>query len=617
MTTVAAAQQQTVDVSQPSEDVTKKALEAIDFMKSIGWEPARSQPEPQSWFVDPFQLLDSAGLGYRQTPGVITFDTLLQMTERDPVVAAILQTRIQQVASFCRPQPNPYSIGFVIKPRNRLKRKLDAHDRRQTNMIEKFLLNTGVTYSKSRDGFESFVKKFVRDTLTWDQATFETVRGLRLESGKPGKLLNFYATPSSSMRIANPKNRRGTPLNEREERKQIQYVQVVNGKIVTQYRQDQLAFCVRNPRSDISVYRYGYTELEMLLNTITAHLWAEEWNRRAFSNGATIKGILNVKGNVPPAEKEAFRRQWAMQVAGVSNAHRTPMINSEGVEWFPLQLSNTEMGYQMWLEYLIKVACAAFLMDPAEINFDLRGGAGGGSQPMFMSTNEAQQKVSKDRGLRPLLRFVAESINRYIVWEIDDAYEFDFIGLDAKTEEQAVELRLKEIQNYKTINEVRAEDDLPPLEHGDVILNPTYTGYVSQMAAGGGAPGGPPGAGGPPGMPGAPPGGPGAGGPPGGPQPGGAPDQPPQMAEHRPNALMRDGQAKPREMEEENAAKKLNAKAEESSEESSSDSHEAGPELFSESWEETKHASRRDKPTLRKSNTKVDFASFFIDPSGE
>lgn len=604
---------ETVDIIEPNEIVAKKAAEAIDFLKSVGWQPVpRTEPEPKTWFLDPYQLMDSVGLGYRHHPGPITFDTLQQMTERDPVVAAIIQTRIQQVASFARRQANKYSIGFKISPRDYTKRKLDDRDRKKIKYLENFILNTGASYDMNRDGFETFIKKFVRDRLTWDQATFEKVRGLPLDD-KPGKLLRFYATPSATMRIYQPKNRRGTPPNRFEAEKQIQYVQVIDGKIATEYTGHQLAFCVSNPRSDLMTYKYGYTELEMLLNTVTAHLWAEEWNRKAFSQGSTIKGLLNVKGQVPQAQMESFKRNWALQVAGVQSAHKTPMINAEGIEWFPLQLSNTEMGYQLWLEYLIKVACAAFLMDPAEINFDLRGGAGV-SQPMFMTTNEAQQKVSKDRGLRPLLRFVADSINRHVIWAIDDDYEFDFVGLDAKTEEQAIELRLKEVQNYKTINETREADDLPPIEDGDIILNPTFTGYKLQKASGGGAGGGMPGDPGgaaPGGMPGMPPGADaGAGGPPGpGGQMampgGGAPQPPPQLAEHRPNALMAGGKPKPNERTEQAAAQKLHNKAEKTEESSESS---PGPDLLSESWEESVHASLNPKQTLRKST----LGDFFI-----
>src|SRR6185436_6494930 len=213
--------------------------------------------------------------------------------------------------------------------------------------------------------------------------------------------------------------------------------------------------------------------------TITSHLWAEEWNRRMFSQGSTVKGLLNVKGNINPQQFEAFKRMWHSQVAGVQNAWKTPMLNSEEVQWIAMQLSNTEMGYQMWMEYLCKITCALFRIDPSEINFDLRGGVG--QQPVFMSTNEAQQKASKDRGLSPLLRTVATALNRHVVWQIDDEFEIAFVGLDAKTEEQAMQLRQQQSATHLKLNEVRALDGLPPVEYGDVVMNPVYVGYRMQM----------------------------------------------------------------------------------------------------------------------------------------
>ena len=132
----------------------------------------------------------------------------------------------------------------------------------------------------------------------------------------------------------------------------------------------------------------------------------------------------------------------------------------------------------MWMEYLVKITSALFRIDPAEINFDLRGGVG--QQPVFMSTNEAQQKASKDRGLQPLFRFVEDTLNRHIIWQIDPRFEIAFLGLDAKTEEQAQALRTQQVTNTLTLNEARAMDDLPPVQYGDVVLNPTYIGYKMQ-----------------------------------------------------------------------------------------------------------------------------------------
>lgn len=458
---------------------------------------------PKSWFNDPYALLDSMGLGYRASPSSLSYETLKGMAEKNVIIAAIIQTRLNQVAGFCEPQRNKYSIGFKVQHRDP-KHKMSPSEKEHVHRLERFVLNMGSERDSERDSFEMWTRKVIRDRLVYDQLCSEKV--LR-RNGKP---YSIYAVPADTIRIGSPRNKRGAPMTKWEAEVTPKYVQVIDGTIVNEYTRREFIFRVANPRTDIRTYNYGLSELELLINTVTSHLWAEEWNRKVFSQGSTVKGILNVTGNVPPQQMEAFKRQWLTQISGVSNAWRTPVMNSENLQWIPLQPSNNDMGYQQWLEYLIKIACAVYLIDPAEINFDTRGGVG--NQPMFMTTNEAQQKVSKDRGLQPLLRFLQNVVNEEIIWEIDDDYEFRFIGLDARTETEAIELRMKELQSYKTLNEIRREaDELPPVEHGDVVLNPVYTGLrqqeqmqaqqAAQGAAGGGMPpgmgaGAPPDAGG-------------------------------------------------------------------------------------------------------------------------
>ena len=468
-------------VVEATGELFDKMMTAMPTMaKAFGgnWDEnpgAQRAKEPKAWFNDPFQLLDSIGMGYRANPSQVTYETLRQMTERDTLLSAILLTRINQVASFCRPQENKYSIGFKIRPRGGEKnRRLTDSEKERTRRIEKFLLNMGVDNNIERDGFEQFMRKTVRDRLTYDQTTFEKTRTVG------GSLHAIYAVPGDTIRIAHPRDAKGTPPDVAQVRRSIKYVQIVNGEIAAEFTPHELAFCVANPRTSMRVYGYGFPEPQMLINTVTSHIWAEEWNRKAFSQGSTIKGVLNMKGNVPTKMYEAFKRAFTAQVSGVHNAWRTPILNSDGIEFTPMQMSNTEMGYQMWIEYLVKVACAIYQMDPTEINFDLRGSSG--QQPMFMSANESQQKVSKDRGLKPLLRFFEDMLNRHVVWCLDDEYEFAFVGLDAKTEEQAIELRMKEAQTYLTMDEVRAKEELPPVEEGQIIANPTYTGWLQNKA---------------------------------------------------------------------------------------------------------------------------------------
>lgn len=457
---------------------------------------------PKSWFNDPYAMLDSMGLGYRSNPSALSYETLKQMAEKNVIIAAIIQTRLNQVAAFCQPQKNKYSIGFKVAHRNP-RHRLTEGEKEYLHKLERFITNMGVDRDVERDSFEVFTRKTIRDRLTYDQVCAEKV--LR-RNGKPHSI---FAVPADTYRLATPRTKRGTPMTKAEAARTPKYIQIIDGAIVNEYRRDELIFRVSNPRTDLRAHGYGLSELELLINTVTSHLWAEEWNRKVFSQGSTVKGILNVTGNIAPAQMESFKRQWMTQVSGVSNAWRTPVMNSDNLQWIPLQPSNNDMGYQQWLEYLIKIACAVYLIDPAEINFDTRGGVG--NQPMFMTTNEAQQKVSKDRGLQPLLRFHQNIINEEILWPLDENYEFAFVGLDARTESEAIELRMKELQSYKTLNEIRREaDELPPVPEGDTVMNATYVGYLNQKAsqaasAGQGGPqGGQPGVPGSQGMPGLP-----------------------------------------------------------------------------------------------------------------
>jgi hypothetical protein len=293
-------------------------------------------------------------------------------------------------------------------------------------------------------------------------------------------------------------------MTPEETRKGIKFVQVIDGAITTVYTPKELVFSVMTPRTDLRAWGYGYSPLEMLIRTITAHLYAEKWNQTQFTHGSTTKGILNIKGNIPPQQLEAFKRAWLTQVSGVNNSWRTPVINSnDDIQWISLQPNNNDMGFEQWLNYLTKMVCAIYLIDPAEINFDTRGG-GMAQKPMFMGNNEAQQKVSQDKGLRPLLRHIERHINKAIVERMNSEFIFEFVGIDAKTEAEAIDLRLKELQSYMTINEVREREQLAPVPHGDVIPNPSYIGFRSQKemaeAQGGGQPGGQPGQGQQPGQ---------------------------------------------------------------------------------------------------------------------
>jgi hypothetical protein len=429
--------------------------------------------EAKAIVEDPMAIVQS--MGFKDKPYSLSYDTLKRMASRNSVIASILLTRINQISTFSQPARfTKDNVGFEVKLRDP-KKSPDEMQKRMILAIESFLENCGYSYDPARDNFDTFLRKIVWDSLVYDQLTFEMV------PDRMGRPAEFYATDASTIRAAEVDAEQGEFVTSTTEQ-DTKFVQVVQGVVVADFTSTELAFCVRNPRTDINVQPYGFSELEILVHQVTSHLYAEEYNSRYFSQGGTTKGVLNLKGqNISKPQLDAFRRQWTAQLQGITGAWKTPVVSVEGLEYINVAQSNREMEYEMWMNYLINICCAVYQIDPSEINFPNRGGSGGGGGASIMEGGmESRLKNSKDKGLRPLLRFIESVINKNIIKRFGSEYQFNFVGLDQETEQERAELNEKLVRTRKTVNEIRKENDDPPIEGGDIILDPTYTNYLLQ-----------------------------------------------------------------------------------------------------------------------------------------
>jgi hypothetical protein len=174
---------------------------------------------------------------------------------------------------------------------------------------------------------------------------------------------------------------------------------------------------------------------------------------------------------------------------GPKNAKRTPIIQldpsretGEDIKAISLSQNNRDMEYSSWINWLLKIAAAVFQIDPAEIGF-VYGTEG---QSATMNERGPQERIahSRDKGLRPFMRAIQSWINCWLIEPYDDDFKFEFVGFDVYSEQNKVEMDIKRVRSFMTINEVRAEHDLPPLDGptGDLILDGVYTSAIAQLA---------------------------------------------------------------------------------------------------------------------------------------
>lgn len=455
------------------------SLNNVDLVKSM---PARDM---KAYMENPIRMAQATN--YKDKPSSLSYNILYQMSVKNSVVGAVINTRVNQVSAFTKPARfSEDGVGYKIRLRDPSETP-NSEQKEVMNSIELFLENCGFSDDSDRDDFDTFIRKIVRDSLTYDQMCFEVIPDRK---GKPAEIL---AVDAATIRAASENYQADQTWMEmvpNKKNEEVKWVQVVDGTIVSWFTARELAFGVRNPRTNINLQPYGFSELEQLIHQITSHLYAEEYNSKFFSQGGTTKGVINIKsdpnGVGNKEQLDSFKRQWRAQVNGMTGAWKTPVLQvPNGIEYINVSQSNREMEFEKWMNYLVNIVCAVYQIDPAEVNFPNNGGVSGNGGSVFESSQEVKLKNSKDKGLKPLMRFIESIINKFVVSKFSQDYVFVFTGLDEKSEEEKAELDTKQVKTWRTVNEIRKEHGEKPLENGDIILDPSYLNYIQQkeMAA--------------------------------------------------------------------------------------------------------------------------------------
>lgn len=509
-----------------------KILEATEASLDQIIEKSKSstadQDVPRKGMID-LSYPEDEQYGYKERPGLVGPMVLKNMGRKDSVIRSIISTRLAQVKPFLKPQKDRYSPGWVLDPvlpadlsdedkmrladptldeqayeamKYEMEQKLSRIKAKQDKEIEEisdFIKHSGMPAdetdtTKKRWDLEKLVATLVEDRMIYNYMAIELI-----PTRDGTKLHHYYPLSAGTIKYVSERSAKLYEKLLQEEKgnrdrmgkrfdasKPLRYVQMVRGKIVAAFTEDELIFEPATPTVDPEDNNYSPGELEYLMHIVTAHLYAEAHNRNFFTQGIGTKGILHIKGdNISRAQLEGFKRQWFNQVVNTRNAFRPPIIGmADEVKWVPLAQTNKEMEFEAWMNYLIKISCAIFQIDPAEINFDISKVQ---TSTLQDSNNEQKLKSSKDKGLRPLLDMIENIFNNHLIryWRKDyaDKYRFKFVGFEAESRQQEIDRLQKEVQVYKTLNEARIEMGKPPIEDGDVVLNATYTQYLAQKQA--------------------------------------------------------------------------------------------------------------------------------------
>jgi hypothetical protein len=465
--------------SNRAEDIFK----AQSYLQEVEKNTAKKR-DIRSFLFDPFDAYYTTG-GYKQQRKRVSFDVLKKVGDT-PIVGSIINTRVFQIQNFLRFTENDKEEGFTIRKKRSLfephvkSDKLKDEEKKTIEYIVSFLENGGL---KSKwdinDDLHDFVRKVMRDSLSYDQLTAECERNRRFE------LIGFTAVDGSTIRILETVDPRFRVQSEQKYKIQFgqlpRYAQVYQGNVMkNEFTKDEivyypweLMYAQRNKTSQIDKNGYGTSEIEVLLDIVTWSLWGMQYNGNFFKQGSNPKGFINLKdGGANMDIVNDFRQTWRQMIAGVNNSHKIPVFSGIDLEWIDLQGSNKDMEFQQWMEFLIIMLCSVYTIDPSELGYQFQKQA----QIFGQAGQKERIQHSKKKGLKPLLIFLEKVLTKWIVSELDSDYELKFTGIDNTDEAEIIDMIKKKLDAGVVSFESEFEKEMgrPYDPQKDTILNPTF-----------------------------------------------------------------------------------------------------------------------------------------------
>jgi HK97 family phage portal protein len=217
----------------------------------------------------------------------------------------------------------------------------------------------------------------------------------------------------------------------------------------------------------MSVISYGAK------NAIGNALAMDEYSGKYFANGAHPSIILKSPTAMTDVQKHQLREAFAAKYSGIENAHRLPLVLTEGLDVKEISLSAEDAQLLEARKFQVVDIARAFGVPPHSIGETSGSSAVGAGY-------EQQARDFVMHTLRLHMKRIEQELNRKLYPR--DTGKFvrfdlgDLIEGDSKAQAEYNRAALGGPgtgQGWLTVNEIRRQKGLPPVDGGGVIFDPS------------------------------------------------------------------------------------------------------------------------------------------------
>ena len=385
---------------------------------------------------------------------------------------------------------NLTAIDWDIMPTKGLE---DQDDEGERDHIKNFFLNPNT----NKESFEQvFIEMPVRDLLEVNSGVLNKVYNMRevmveivardgatftknpdihgMYTNRDDIIMPSSIIEGAGVQLLNPY----TEIGATDARERAAYFQYgwVSGPIPIPFGRDEIIWIESMKRTDD---HYGWSPVQTLANALQMLVYSVESDLEYFNDNNIPKGIIGLDES-DADEVDAFKEQWNEsqykedEFGGLKKMmNKVPIVNKTPT-FTRIEFSASEMQIIEKQKWYTKMVWACFGVTPVELGY---------TDDSSGSANQiVQSKIFRKKAINPILRKLETMYNMQIVNEFGyygeittksgkiirkPKYEIIFKKFDVDEERQKAELYKIQTEVFRTVNEVRADEGLDPIDGGD------------------------------------------------------------------------------------------------------------------------------------------------------
>lgn len=268
-----------------------------------------------------------------------------------------------------------------------------------------------------------------------------------VETNKAGKPINVWPLRPDLLKIEQDKDTGGI----------TGYTYQLGYQKTKEFSREEVVY-IRKPSPQN--YLKGYSVYFATALEIDADMAAAVWNRYVLENSAEPKVVLWTEQSLTDEQYENIRESWNARYQGPYNAGKTAILEGglkpERISQNAQELDFVNSRKNSKEAILTQLGIPPSLVDP--------------------TANRANAETAKEwynsETIEPIIRLITDQLNEFFVVRFDEGLWLSFENpvpenMEARRLENQVAVNV-----WKTINEVRSDYNLEPLEGGDVLYMP-------------------------------------------------------------------------------------------------------------------------------------------------